>query len=40
MVNEFLNQFIQLSRYATNNIYTTEKKMDTFLKGFNDEIQF
>jgi hypothetical protein len=40
MVNEFLNQFIQLSRYATNNISTDEKKLDTFLKGLNDEIQF
>jgi hypothetical protein len=38
-VNEYLNQFIQLSRYATDDINTDEKK-DTFLKGLNDEIQF
>jgi hypothetical protein len=25
-VNEYLNRFIQLSRYATNNINTNEKK--------------
>jgi hypothetical protein len=38
-VNEYLNQFIQLSRYATNNI-NTEEKQDTFLKCLRDEIQF
>jgi hypothetical protein len=39
-VNEYLNQFIQLSRYATDDINTDEKKQDMFLKGLNDEIQF
>jgi hypothetical protein len=38
MVNEYLNQFIQLSRYATDNVRTDEKKQDMFLKGLNDEI--
>jgi hypothetical protein len=38
-VNEYLNQFIQLSRYDTNNI-NTEEKQDTFLKCLRDEIQF
>jgi hypothetical protein len=39
-VNEDLNQFIQLSRYATDDVNTDEKKQDTFLKGLNDKIQF
>jgi hypothetical protein len=33
MVNEYLNQFIQLSRYTTDDVNTDEKKQDTFLKG-------
>jgi hypothetical protein len=37
-VNEYLNQFIELSRYATDDISTDEKKQDTFLKGLNNEI--
>jgi hypothetical protein len=40
MVNEYLIQFIQLLRYATNDVNTNDKKHDTFLKGLNDEIQF
>jgi hypothetical protein len=40
MMNEYLNQFIQLSRYTTNDVSTNEKKQDTFLKGLNDKIQF
>jgi hypothetical protein len=40
MVNKYLNQFIQLSRYAIDDIRTEEKKQDTFLEGLNDEIQF
>jgi hypothetical protein len=40
MMNEYLNQFIQLLWYATDNVNTFEKKQDTFLKGLNDEIQF
>jgi hypothetical protein len=39
-VNEYLNSFIQLSRYATEDIDTHEKKQDMFLKGLNDDIQF
>jgi hypothetical protein len=39
-VNEYLNQFIQLSRYATDGVHTDEKKQDMFLKGLNDETQF
>jgi hypothetical protein len=34
IVNEYLNSFIQLSRYAPD-----EKKHDVFLNGLNDDIQ-
>jgi hypothetical protein len=40
IVNEYLNQFIQLSRYTTDGINTNEKRKDMFLKGLKDEIQF
>jgi hypothetical protein len=40
MVNEYLNQFIQLLRYAIDDINNDKKKQDIFLKGLNDEIQF
>jgi hypothetical protein len=39
-VNEYLNSFIQLSRYAPNDINMDEKKQDVFLNGLNDDIQF
>jgi hypothetical protein len=39
-INEYLNSFIQLSRYATEDINTDEKKEDMFLEGLNDDIQF
>jgi hypothetical protein len=39
-VNEYLNSFIQLSRYAPDDINTDEKKQDLFLNGVNDDIQF
>jgi hypothetical protein len=39
-VNEYLNSFIQLSRYATKGINTDKKKQDMFLEGLNDDIQF
>jgi hypothetical protein len=39
-VSEYLNSFIQLSRYAPHNINTDEKKHDMFLNGLNDDIQF
>jgi hypothetical protein len=37
-VNEYLNQFIQPSRHAIDDVNTNEKKQDMFLKGLNDEI--
>jgi hypothetical protein len=39
-VNEYLNSFIQLPRYAPDDINTDEKKQDVFLSGLNDDIQF
>jgi hypothetical protein len=39
-VTKYLNSFIQLSRYATEDINTDEKKQDMFLEGLNDDIQF
>jgi hypothetical protein len=39
-VNEYLNSFIQLSRYAPDDINMDEKKQDVFLNGLNDDIQF
>jgi hypothetical protein len=39
-VNEYLNSFIQLSRYAPDDINTDEKKQDVFLNGLSDDIQF
>jgi hypothetical protein len=40
IVNEYLNSFVQLSRYALDDINTDEKKQDIFLNGLNDDIQF
>jgi hypothetical protein len=39
-VNKYLNSFIQLSRYASDDINTNETKQDVFLSGLNDAIQF
>jgi hypothetical protein len=39
-INEYLNSFIQLSRYAPDDVSTDEKKQDMFLNGLNDGIQF
>jgi hypothetical protein len=39
-VNEYLNSFIQLSRYAPDDVSTDEKKHGVFLNGLNDDIQF
>jgi hypothetical protein len=40
IVNEYLNSFILLSRYALAGINSDEKKHDMFFKGLNDGIQF
>jgi hypothetical protein len=39
-VNEYLNKFTQMSRYAPDEVNMDEKKQDAFLNGLNDEIQF
>jgi hypothetical protein len=39
-MNEYLNSFIQLFRYAPDDINTDEKKKDMFLNGLNDDVQF
>jgi hypothetical protein len=39
-VNGYLNSFIQLARYAPDNINMDEQKHDMFLSGLNDDIQF
>jgi hypothetical protein len=39
-VNEYLNKFTQMSRYALDEVNTDEKKWDAFLNELNDEIQF
>jgi hypothetical protein len=39
-VNEYLNKFTQMSRYAPDEVNTDEKKHDAFLNGLNDEILF
>jgi hypothetical protein len=39
-VNEYLNKFTQMSRYASDDVNTDEKKQDAFLNGFHDENQF
>jgi hypothetical protein len=39
-VNEYLNKFTQMSRYAPDEVNTDEKKQDAFLNGLNNKIQF
>jgi hypothetical protein len=35
-VNEYVTKFTQLSRYATHEVDTDEKKHESFLNGLND----
>jgi hypothetical protein len=39
-MNEYLNSFIQFSRYFPDDINMDEKKHDIFLNGLNDDVQF
>jgi hypothetical protein len=39
-VNEYLDSFIQLLRYAIEDINIDERKQDMFLNGLDDDIQF
>jgi hypothetical protein len=40
IVNEYLNKFTQMSRYAPDDVNMDEKKYVAFLNGFNNKIQF
>jgi hypothetical protein len=39
-VNEYATKFTQLSRYATHEVDTTEKKHECFLNGLNDGLSY
>jgi hypothetical protein len=39
-VNEYLNKFSPMSRYASDEVNMDEKKHGAFLNGLNDEIRF
>jgi hypothetical protein len=39
-VNEYVTKFIQLSRYAPNEVDTDEKKQKCFLNGLNDGLAY
>jgi hypothetical protein len=39
-VNEYLNKFTQISRYAPDDVNADEKKQDAFLNRLKNEIQF
>jgi hypothetical protein len=39
-VSEYVTQFTQLSRYASDNVDTYEKKQDWFLNGLNDGLAY
>jgi hypothetical protein len=39
-INEFVTRFTQLSRYASHEVDTNEKKQDYFLNGSNDGLAY
>jgi hypothetical protein len=39
-VNEYVTKFTQLSRYASHEIKTNEKKQECFLHGLNDRLAY
>jgi hypothetical protein len=39
-VSEYVTRFTQLSRYASNDVDTDEKKQDCFLNGLNDGLAY
>jgi hypothetical protein len=39
-VSEYVTRFTQLSRYASDNVDTDEKKQDWFLNGLNDGLAY
>jgi hypothetical protein len=40
MVSEYVTRFMQLSRYAPNDVNTNEKKQEYFLNGWNDGLAY
>jgi hypothetical protein len=39
-VSEYVTRFMQLSRYAPNDVDTDEKKQECFLNGLDDALAF
>jgi hypothetical protein len=39
-VNEYVNKFTQLSRYAPHEVDTDEKKQEYFFNGLNDRLAY
>jgi hypothetical protein len=39
-VSEYVTRFMQLSRYAPNDVDTVEKKQECFLKGLDDGLAY
>jgi hypothetical protein len=40
MVSEYVTRFVQLSRYALNDVDTDEKKQECFLNGLDDGLAY
>jgi hypothetical protein len=40
MVSEYVTRFMQLFRYAPNDVDTNEKKQECFLNGLNDGLAY
>jgi hypothetical protein len=40
MVSEYATYFMQLSRYAPNDVDTDEKKQECFINGLNDGLAY
>jgi hypothetical protein len=39
-VSDYVTHFLQLSRYAPNDVYTDEKKQECFLNGLDDGLAY
>jgi hypothetical protein len=39
-VNEYVTRFMQLSRYAPNDVDTDKKKQECFLNGLDDRLAY
>jgi hypothetical protein len=40
VVSDYVTHFLQLSRYAPNDVYTDEKKQECFLNGLDDGLAY